>query len=143
MATERFGAVDLVAIGVPGEGVPVGFATALAHVADSGSVTLLDLAVVHRHEDGSSTLLEAHELGPEDPLTMLPLAAAGLVGDKDLDQIADATPTGCATLVVLLENTWARDLVRMGEEHDAFVVASERIPAEVVNQIVELAVASS
>jgi len=143
MATERFGAVDLVAIGVPGNGVPPGFAAALEQVAASGSVTLLDLAVVHRHEDGSSTLLDAHELAPEDPLTTLPLAAAGLVGDEDLEQIADATPPGCAALVVLLENTWARELVRVGEEQDAFVVTAERIPAEVVNQIVELAVASS
>lgn len=143
MTPTRFGPVDLVAIGLEGAAIPATVQEAVTRIAATGSVTLLDVAVVHRDGDGSTRIVEAEELEAGQPLAALPLAAAGLIGEEDLDAIALATPPGSSALVVLLENTWARDLVGAAERERAFVIAAERIPAEVVNQIAELAQAGS
>ena len=139
MTPTRFGPVDLVAIGLEGDAIPGTVQEAVSRIAASGSVTLLDVALVHRDAGGSSRIVEAEELATDEPLASLPLAAAGLIGDEDLDAIAQATPPGSSALVVLLENTWARELVGAAESEQAFLIAAERIPAEVVNEIAELA----
>ena len=105
----------------------------------AGPITLLDLTVVRRLEDGTIEILEVDVLGDEIDLTEIEISGAGLVGEEDLDQLTSELPPGTSALVVLLENTWARSVTAAVRDAGATVLAVERFPADVVNEVAELA----
>jgi hypothetical protein len=104
-------------------------------VAASGAVTLLDLAVVRRNEEGGLVILEAQDLGDEVDLVAVELPATGLTGDEDLREIAAEIDPGTSVLVLAIEHTWSRQLVSAAVAADADVILHERVPAAAVNEI--------
>lgn len=134
-----FGPVELVALGFDTPRVPPSVAAAVLDVAAGGAVTLLDLAVVRRGQDGGLDIVEAHELGDEIDLVEVELPASGLTGEEDLREIAAAVDPGTSVLVLAIEHTWSRDLVSAAVAADADVILHERVPAVTVNEIAALA----
>ncbi|MFI9489540.1 DUF6325 family protein [Promicromonospora sp. NPDC052451] len=130
-----FGPVELVALAFDTPRIPPSVTRAVLDVAAGGAVTLLDLAVVRRGEDGEIALLEAHELGDEIDLVTVELPAAGLTGDEDLREIAAAVDPGTSVLVLAIEHTWSRALVQAAVDADAEVILHERVPATTVNEV--------
>jgi uncharacterized membrane protein len=139
MAETTYGPVDLVEVGFPTERIPPAVVDAMREIVASGVVTLLDLLVVRRGEDGGIVLIEAEDLGDELDLTEIELPASGLTGDEDIEELVEAIEAGASALVMVLEHTWSRRLVAAAADAGAVVLASERIPAEAVNEIVALA----
>ena len=78
-------------------------------------------------------------VGDEVDLTAVQLPAQGLIGYEDLQALADGLQVGSTALVLAIEHTWARTVVAAGRESGAEVIATERIPADVVNQVIALA----
>ena len=134
-----FGPADLYVVAFPEDHIPSAVRESLLSTIASGAITLLDLTVVKRLEDGSVDVLEIDVLGDEIDLTEIELPGPGLIGEEDLDQLTSELPPGSSALVVLLENTWARAVTASVREAGATVLAVERFPADVVNQVAELA----
>ena len=134
-----FGPVELVALAFDAPRIPPAVTRAVLEVAASGAVTLLDLAVVRRGDDGELAILEAQDLGDEVDLVAVDLPASGLTGDEDLREIAAAVDPGTSVLVLAIEHTWSRQLVSAAVEADADVILHERVPAATVNDIAALA----
>ena len=139
MATSTFGPVEIVAIAFPADRIPADVQTSVLEVLAAGTVTLLDLAVVRRSEDGDVELLEVTDLGDELEITDVALTGAGLAGEEDLDEIAGGLAPGTSALVLVVEHTWARGVVAAANDAGGVVLLSERIPAEVVNEVADLA----
>jgi uncharacterized membrane protein len=133
--------VEVVALGFPGERVPDTVQEAVLEVLADGVVTLLDLAVVRRAEDGTVVLLEVDELGPDVRLTRVELSGAGLAGEDDLHQVAQTLAPGTCAVVLVIEHTWARRVVARTAETGGVVLAREQVPAHVVNEVADLALA--
>ena len=138
MAADTFGPVELFVIRFPQERVPQSFRSSVLNVIAGGAVTLLDLTVIHRTDRGLETL-EVDTVGDEVDLTAVELPAQGLVGDEDLEALCDGMEVGTTALVLAIEHTWAREVVAAVQDSGAEVVATERIPADVVNDVVALA----
>jgi hypothetical protein len=138
MAADTFGPVELFVICFPQEQVPKSFRSSVLNVLAGGAVTLLDLTVIHRTDQGLE-MLELEMVGDEIDLTAVELPAQGLVGNEDLTALADGLEVGTTALVLAIEHTWAREVVGAVRESGARVVATERIPADVVNDVVALA----
>jgi len=138
MAADTFGPVELFVIRFPQERVPDNFRASVLAVLAGGAVTLLDLTVIHHTEQGLE-LLELEMVGDEIDLTAVELPAQGLIGNEDLEALADELEVGTTALVLAIEHTWARDVVAAVRESGAEVIAAERIPADVVNEVVALA----
>ena len=134
-----FGPVKLVALAFDTPMIPPPVARAVLDVTGTGAVTLLDLAVVRRGDDGELVVLEAQDLGDEVDLAVLDLPASGLTGDEDLQEIAAAIDPGTSVLVLAIEHTWSRRLVAAAVDADADVLLHERVPAAAVNEIAGLA----
>lgn len=134
-----FGPVELVALAFDAPRIPPPVARAVLEVAGTGAVTLLDLAVVRRNEDGDLAILEAQDLGDEVDLVAIELPASGLTGDEDLREIAETIDPGTSVLVLAIEHTWSRQLVSAAVAADADVILHERVPATTVNEIAGLA----
>lgn len=138
MAVDTFGPVELFVVRFPQERIPESFRSSVLGVLAGGAVTLLDLMVIHHTEQGLE-LLELEMLGDEVDLTSVELPAQGLIGDEDLEAVAEDLAVGTTALVLAIEHTWARSVVAAVRESGAEVIANERIPADVVNQVVALA----
>lgn len=137
--SSSFGPVELVALAFDAPRIPPAVARAVLDVAGGDAVTLLDLAVVRRGDDGEIAILEAHDLGDEVELVAVELPASGLTGDEDLREIASAVNPGTSVLVLAIEHTWSRQLVSAAMDADAEVILHERVPAVTVNEIAALA----
>lgn len=141
MAASTFGPVEIVAVAFPSDRVPVDVRAAVLDVLVEGTVTLLDLVVVRQSESGDVEILEVSDLGDVVELTDVELPGAGLAGQEDLEHVAGVLAPGTTALVLVVEHTWARGVVAATRAADGIVVLSERIPAEVVNEVADLALA--
>ncbi|MFE6235883.1 DUF6325 family protein [Cellulosimicrobium sp. NPDC057862] len=139
MATSTFGPVEIVAVAFPTDRIPAGVQASVLEVLAEGTVTLLDLAVVRRSEAGDVEVIEVTDLGDELEITDVELTGAGLAGEEDLDAVAAGLAPGTSALVLVVEHTWARGVVAATGAADGVVLLSERIPAEVVNEVADLA----
>ncbi len=139
MATSTFGPVEIVAVAFPSDRIPAGVQASVLEVLAEGTVTLLDLAVVRRSDAGDVEVIEVTDLGDELEITDVELTGAGLAGEEDLDAVAAGLAPGTSALVLVVEHTWARGVITATSAADGVVLLSERIPAEVVNEVADLA----
>ena len=106
-------------------------AAALADLVDRGIVALYDFLVIAKAEDGTVTALELSADG-SGGFDMFVGARSGLVGEDDIAEAGAAIEPGRAAALFVYENTWAIPFIAAARAADAEVVASARIPAEVV-----------
>lgn len=137
MAETNFGPVEFVVIGLPEAGVPADVTAEIRRLVESDVVDLLDVAYVSASENGEYTSKEIEELTDYPELTELGLDVPGLIGADDLDEVIAGLVPGQAALVLVVEHTWARRFVTTVAASGGQVLASERISAEVVNEIIE------
>ncbi|MGH3692212.1 MAG: DUF6325 family protein, partial [Microbacterium sp.] len=64
--------------------------------------------------------------------------AAGLAGDEDVEELADALAPGQSAAIVVLELTFARTLAQNLAAAGGQVLRSERVPAPVVNAMMDI-----
>lgn len=133
--TVTYGPADLYVVEFPEGSVPAAVTAALREVAADGVITVLDLALVRTQEDGTSQLVELADFADEFGLTGVVPPGAGLIGTEDIDDLAEELTPGTSSLVVLIENTWARRITQAVQDAEAVVVTVERFPADVVNAV--------
>jgi uncharacterized membrane protein len=134
-----YGPADLYVVEFPHTAVLATVTATLRDVAAAGVITLLDVALVRTLEDGTSELVELDEFADELGMAGVMPSAIGLIGMDDIEEFAGDLTPGTSCLIVLMENTWARKITRAVLEAGASVVAVERFPAEVVNDVAALA----
>ncbi|MFC9517594.1 DUF6325 family protein [Nocardiaceae bacterium NPDC056970] len=140
VSAARFGPVDFYLLGLPeGDLDPVAL-SALIDLADTGLVRLLDLIVISKSEDGELTLVEFEELPSGFEINVEILGASGLLGHDDITELAAAIPAGSAALLVALELVYQRELAARTAESGAVLLGYERIPAPVVNALMDMIV---
>jgi hypothetical protein len=115
-------------------------AAALLDLVDRGLVTVLDLLVIAKDADGSFSGVEIEDLAADQVggITAFAGARSGLLGDDDLADAADALAPGTIGALIVYENAWARPFVAAVRHAGGELVASARIPADAVNEALEL-----
>ena len=139
VTVETYGPADLYVVAFPSEHVPDQIREAVLQTLSSGVIKLLDLVLVRRGQDGSTEVLEIENLGDEFDLTLIETTGSGLVGQEDLDELIEEVEPGTSVLVFLFENTWARSIAAAVRDTGAVVISAQRFPADVVNEVAELA----
>jgi uncharacterized membrane protein len=139
VTVETYGPADLYVVAFPSEHVPDQIREAVLQTLGSGVIKLLDLVLVRRGQDGSTEVLEIESLGEEFDLTLIETTGSGLVGQEDLDELIEEVEPGTSVLVFLFENTWARSIAAAVRDTGAVVISAQRFPADVVNEVAELA----
>ncbi len=112
-----------------GEGLPL-----LADLVDRGLIRVLDLAFVHKDEDGSVVGLDLDALGADGApeLTLFEGASSGLLGDDDYMEAGTAIEPGCSAALLVYENTWAAPFATALRRSGAQLVANGRIPVNAI-----------
>jgi hypothetical protein len=139
MTEFRYGPVELYLVGFEGERPDPGTVAAIAELIEGGLVRLLDFLVISKSEDGEVSVVEIEDDTEAYGFGTIELDAVGIAGDEDIEEFAELIPPGGAAALVALELTWARRLATRLDESGAVILSHERIPAPVVNALVELA----
>ncbi|MEJ3405771.1 DUF6325 family protein [Rathayibacter sp. YIM 133350] len=137
MAQFEYGPVELYVVGFEGSRPDDATFAELARLIDDETVRLLDLVILTHEEDGGLTVVELEDLGGEFDVEAFSVPASGLVGQDDLEELADAVPLGGSAAVVAVELLWAKDLASRLAASGGVVLATERIPAPAVNALLE------
>ena len=129
------GPVDYLVLEMPTDQRDGSIAAAILDLVDSGIVTLLDIMVVQKDADGVISGIELDAIDGE--LRVFAGARSGMLGDDELADAGSALDAGTTAAVLLFENAWARPFVAAAARAGAQVIASARIPADVLNDALD------
>jgi hypothetical protein len=117
----------------------------LVDLVDRGLIRVLDLAFVHRNDDGSIVGIDVAELERDGDaaFTVFEGASSGLLGDEDLDAASAAIEPGCSAALLIYENTWAAPFATALRKGGAQLVANGRIPVNAIISALDDAEASA
>jgi len=133
------GPVEILVIGFPGNKFTGEAAPALAELVEAGLIRVIDLVFVTKDAEGDVAALElsqvddataaAYRQHVEEP--------SGLLSDDDIDELgADLEPNSSAA-ILLFEHVWATKFRDAVVDSGGELIASLRIPQEVVNAVLE------
>ena len=131
MTELQVGPIDYLAIEFPGARMTGEGLAALLDLVDNNIIRVLDLRAAKVDTDGTVTALEIADFDGDGTLDLAVFQGvqSGLLDDDDLNQSAGLIEPGNAVALILYENTWAGPFVAAMRKAGAEVVASGRIPA--------------
>jgi len=135
MAEFRYGPVELFLLGLEGERPDPGLIAELAELVDDGILRVLDFVVISKSPSGDVTVVEIED--DDEDYAALDLVLSGITGEEDIAELAELVPEGGSAAVVALELVYARRLASSLAASGGVVLSSERIPAPVVNALVD------
>jgi hypothetical protein len=129
------GPIDYMVVEFPGSRFNGGIAPAILDLEERGLIRVLDLLVIQKADDGSVASVELSALDADQlgSLADLDCGLAGLVTEADIEAAGDALAPGSTAGVLVWENCWARDLFGATLASGGEVIASGRIPLELVH----------
>lgn len=107
---------------------------ALREIVDAGTVRIIDMAVIHKDEEGTTTIVEITELDSRVAagLDVIRGEFGGLLSEEDLLMAADALPSDTTAAAILFEHVWAMRFASAVRASNGWLVTSVRVPPEVV-----------
>ena len=138
---EEIGPVDYALIVFPGNKFRGEIAPAIGDLVDDGTIRIIDIAFVGKDADGSTVAMEMTELDADvqEGLEKLGIEVGGLFSDEDLVGAAEALEPNSSAALLIWENVWARKVAQAMRDAGGVMVAFERIPHDVVQEVRELA----
>jgi len=135
MAEFRYGPVELFLLGLEGERPDPALIAELASLVQEDVLRVLDFVVVSKSEAGDVEIVEISD--DTEGYEALDLVLSGITGDEDIQELAELVPAGGSAAIVALELVYARKLAGALAASGGVVLSSERIPAPIVNALVD------
>jgi len=135
----RYGPVEFFLLGMPEDRPAPDVVAELGRLVATGLVRILDFVVIGKSEEGEIVVTEIEEDDDRFGLTEIEIVETGLSGSEDIDQLAERIEPGTSAALVALELTFARGLAATLAGSGGVVLAHERIPAPIVNAVVDAA----
>lgn len=132
--TDAHGPIDFVLLEFAEGGPLDGPAGALLELVDDGIVRLYDLVVLRKDSGGSYEIIE---LRPDAPFAQFSGARSGLLGDDDFALAADSMEPGTTAALIVYENAWAVPFVAAARRAGGEMIATARIPAQDVMDVLD------
>jgi hypothetical protein len=138
-AEDALGPIDFLLLELDPDHMDGTVAAALLDLVDRGVVTILDLLVIRKEADGTVVGIDIDALSADalGGFTVFAGATSGLLSEDDVAEAAAAVQPARAAALLVYENTWARGFVTAALAAGAQVVASTRIPATDVNEVLD------
>jgi hypothetical protein len=135
-----YGAIDFLALEFKTDQLKGEILPELLELVKNKIVRVIDLVIIQKYEDGHHQAMEMQQLGPDllalfDPLE---IEISGIIQAEDIAEAAEAMENGTNAALLLFENVWAVRFIEAVLRANGKLLAHERIPAEVVNEVLEL-----
>jgi hypothetical protein len=133
------GPVEYMVVAFPGNQFKGEIAPALRDLVESGTIRIIDLAFVHKAENGDVTAVELEDEGSAVFQAFHALAAerGGLVNDDDLMDIGAALDPNSSAAILVWEDLWATRFKDAVINAGGVLVDIQRIPYQVVEAAIE------
>ncbi len=132
------GPVDVYIVGFPGNNFRGEIVPAILEQVEKGVIRVIDILFIAKDLEGNIAVLQIEDLGPEGAaFAEVDVVQSGALNEEDADEVAEDIPAGSSALLIAYENTWMQDLVLAFARADAVVIDQIRIPADVVNEVIE------
>lgn len=136
------GPVELLLIEFPGSRFDGSIIPEVRRLVDERLIAVIDVLFIHKAEDGSVLAVDLEDLEDLDlraALDELDGEYGALLSDEDVaDAAASLTPGSSAGLLVF-ENLWAAPLVAAIRNAGGVLVANQRVPMEMVDELLAVA----
>jgi Family of unknown function (DUF6325) len=135
------GPVEYMVVAFPGNQFKGEIAPALHDLVESGTIRILDLAFVHKDENGDVTALELEDEGSDlmAALDWIFEERDGLLNEGDLQDIGDALDPNSSAAVLVWEDLWAARFADAVVNAGGVLVEIQRVPRDVVQAAVDFA----
>jgi hypothetical protein len=131
------GPVDFVLLQFPADRLTGGVAPRLVELVEAGVIRLFDLVVISKSMTGAVEMLELRDSPIAKDFRFFSGANSGLINDEDVREAAEAMDAGTVAALLVYENSWAVPFVAAAREAGGDLVASGRIPAQVVMEVLD------
>lgn len=133
-----FGPVDFIVVRFPGSQFTGEIAPAMQALIDADTIRIIDLLFLAKDFDGNSAVVEISDLDEDAYLGWDPIVSdvSGLLTEEDALRIADTLEPGNSAALVLIENTWALQMVQAIANASGEVLLSERIPRAIIEELI-------
>lgn len=112
-------------------------ATELASLAESGTIRVLDLLILHKADDGTVEAFELDDLDEADELRGLETGIAEILAAEDVGHLAEAMENGSTAGVLVWENSWAAPFASAARRAGGQLIATGRIPIQAIVASIE------
>jgi uncharacterized membrane protein len=132
------GPVEILVVSFPGNKFSGEIAPALAELVETGLIRVIDLVFVTKDADGEVVGIELSDLDDEVSNAYRPHVEepSGLLAEEDIEDLgADLAPNSSAA-ILLFEHLWATKFRDAMVDSGGELVASIRIPKEVIDEVV-------
>ena len=137
MTEFRYGPIELYLLGFEGERPDSGVVAALTELLESGTVRLLDIVLISKDANGEVTVTEVEDDTDVYGFGGVELGEVGIAADEDIDELAQLVPAGGSAALIAVELVYVRRLADRLAASGAVVLSAERIPAPIVNAILD------
>jgi hypothetical protein len=109
----------------------------LLALADAGTIRVIDILILTKHEDGSVEPMELSDLGELGQLQALEAELAELLAAEDVEHLAAAMEPGSTAGVLIWENLWAAPFAAAARRSGGQLIANGRIPIQAIIASIE------
>lgn len=139
MSDYRYGPVEVHLVTFEGPEPDIATMDALTALLETKAVRLLDLVIATKDTSHQVEITELRGSAQTLGQFLEPGGLTdGLIAQEDLLELGAAMPARTSALVIALELSYAKDLAENLSKGGGQVLRSERIPAAVVNALVDL-----
>ncbi len=131
------GPVEYIVLEFPDHEFHAEIAPAIASLVESGTVRIIDIVFVRKEADGKVGTFEFDELEELAPFARLPGEAGGLIGQEDIDYATATLAPNAAAVIMLWEDTWARQLDEAVRRAHGTIVEGARVPPALAEAALE------
>ena len=131
---QELGPVEYVVFAFDGNEFNGEIIPALREIVAAGTVRIIYLAVIHKDEEGTATIVEITELDSQVAagLEIVWGEFSGLLSEEDLLMVADELPNDTTAAAILFEHVWATRFASAVRDSNGWLVTSVRIPPDVI-----------
>ena len=132
------GPVEILVVAFPGNQFTGDVAPALGELVESGTIRVIDLVFVAKDADGDVVGIELSDMDEAIGDAFRPHVGApnGLLAEEDIADLGADLPPNSSAAILLFEHVWATRFRDAVLDSGGELVASIRIPKEVVDEVV-------
>jgi len=136
---DELGPVDYIVVEFPaGKSNFTGeMASELIALVDSGTIRVIDVLILTKHEDGTTEPMELSDVGELGELEAVESQLADLLAEEDVDHLAAAIEPGSTAGVLIWENLWAARFASAARRSGGQLIANGRIPIQAIIASIE------
>ena len=137
MSEENVVPLDYAVIDFRGNKFNGEIAPEIYRLASEGLIEVIDIVFISKDKDGQYTSFELNDLSSEEYEQFVPLAEhwESMLTAEDVATLAESVPADCSALVLLWKNIWTEKFRRAVKNSNGEILVHERVPADVLNEV--------